>query len=199
MQKYFDIQDILRQELEPRLEKFASTTTDRCRETKTLLKRHRNAMTKRTHKKLDYDRHRASVEKMRAIENKTEKQISNLQSAEIKLGMFSLVVRLSITNEIAEASEVFKAHEQNIKEQTPVLLGQFGQFLGPLMESLVLEQTDIFNTIQLHIGAYVEQEKLNAESSMRIREQFRENFENVKTTPERNLVTLHDYKAKSKS
>ena len=196
MQKYFDIQDILKQELQPRLEKFASTTTDRCRETKTLLKRHRNAMTKRTHKKLDYDRHRASVEKMRAIENKTERQITNLQSAEIKLCVFFHVIRFSIANEIAEASEIFEAHEQKIKEQTPVLLGQFGQFLGPLMESLVLEHTDIFNTIQLHIGAYVEQEKLNADSSIRIMEQFKENFESVRTTPERNLVTLHDYKAK---
>jgi len=178
VEKYLTVQEVMKLDLLPKLGVFATFTINKCQEVKKALKSHRDIMTKRNHKKIDYDRQLSTVEKARKVENKSEKQLANLQIMEAKL---------------VEVTDIFQAYDKRIVECTPLVIGQFGQFMGPVMESIILEHTSMVESVQMHISAFVEQQKMDADSFTKIVNTFRSQFDSVKDVPERNLIILQDY------
>lgn len=97
-----------------------------------IIKLIRKTATKREHKKLDYDRHRATLKKLQEKKEKTMKDEKALYKAE---------------NDVELATQEFNYYNDLLKEDLPKLFALEREFIRPLFQSFYYMQLNVFYTL----------------------------------------------------
>ncbi|KAL2157093.1 hypothetical protein VTH06DRAFT_7008 [Thermothelomyces fergusii] len=122
----------LQETLMPELEMIESRVIQPANELLDVVKVIRKTVTKREHKKLDYDRHRASLKKLQEKKDKTAKDEKAIWKVE---------------NELEQATHDFNYYNDLLKEELPKLFELERQFIQPLFQSFYYMQLNIFYTL----------------------------------------------------
>ncbi|RYP06958.1 hypothetical protein DL764_002845 [Monosporascus ibericus] len=123
-----DLQDTLA----PELEMIESRVIRPANELLDVLKVIRKTAVKREHKKLDYDRHNATLKKLRDKKEKSAKDEKAMWKAE---------------NDVEQATQDFNYFNDLLKEELPKLFTLERQFIQPLFQSFYYMQLNIFYTL----------------------------------------------------
>lgn len=105
------------------------------------------ALKKREHKKVDYDRHSNTVEKLLAKETLTEKESAQLQKTE---------------GELDTALELFQAQDQKLRETVPYVLTTLSEFLSLMSATLALSEHKLLGIVRQHLFAFAQAHGLTA-------------------------------------
>ncbi|RYO94053.1 hypothetical protein DL762_000801 [Monosporascus cannonballus] len=123
-----DLQDTLA----PELEMIESRVIRPANELLDVLKVIRKTAVKREHKKLDYDRHNATLKKLRDKKEKSARDEKAMWKAE---------------NDVEQATQDFNYFNDLLKEELPKLFALERQFIQPLFQSFYYMQLNIFYTL----------------------------------------------------
>lgn len=134
----------LQETLAPELEMIDSRIVQPARELLDVISAIRKTAIKRDHKKLDYDRHRATLKKLQDKKDKTAKDEKAMWKAE---------------NEVETSTQEFNYFNDLLKEELPKLFGLERDFIQPLFQSFYYMQLNIFYTLhermqQVDIGYF---------------------------------------------
>ncbi|RYP55330.1 hypothetical protein DL768_000085 [Monosporascus sp. mg162] len=122
----------LQNTLAPELEMIESRVIRPANELLDVLKVIRKTAVKREHKKLDYDRHSATLKKLRDKKEKSAKDEKAMWKAE---------------NDVEQATQDFNYFNDLLKEELPRLFKLERQFIQPLFQSFYYMQLNIFYTL----------------------------------------------------
>ncbi|OTB16649.1 hypothetical protein K445DRAFT_296222 [Daldinia sp. EC12] len=122
----------LQESLKPELEMIDSRVIRPANELLDVLKVIRKTATKREHKKLDYDRHNATLKKIQDKKEKSAKDEKALWKAE---------------NDVEQATQEFNYFNDLLKDELPKLFALERQFIKPLFQSFYYMQLNIFYTL----------------------------------------------------
>jgi amphiphysin len=122
----------LQETLKPELEMIESRIVRPAAELMDVIKVIRKTATKRDHKQLDYDRHRATLKKLQDKKEKTAKDEKAMWKAE---------------NEVETATQEFNYFNDLLKEELPRLFALEREFIQPLFQSFYYMQLNIFYTL----------------------------------------------------
>jgi amphiphysin len=122
----------LQETLAPELEMIESRVIGPANELLDVIKVIRKTATKREHKKLDYDRHRATLKKLQDKKDKTAKDEKALWKAE---------------NDVETSTQEFNYFNDLLKEELPKLFALEREFIQPLFQSFYYMQLNIFYTL----------------------------------------------------
>jgi amphiphysin len=122
----------LQETLAPELEMIESRVIRPANELLDVIKQIRKAALKREHKKLDYDRRRATLKKLQEKKERTMKDEKALYKAEA---------------EVEQATEEFNYFNDLLKDELPKLFALEAQFIQPLFQSFYYMQLNIFYTL----------------------------------------------------
>ncbi|RYP91745.1 hypothetical protein DL770_002089 [Monosporascus sp. CRB-9-2] len=122
----------LQNTLAPELEMIESRVIRPANELLDVLKVIRKTAVKREHKKLDYDRHNATLKKLRDKKEKSAKDEKAMWKAE---------------NDVEQATQDFNYFNDLLKEELPKLFMLERQFIQPLFQSFYYMQLNIFYTL----------------------------------------------------
>jgi amphiphysin len=92
----------------------------------------RKSVTKREHKQLDYDRHRANLKKYQDKKDKNLKDEKAMYKAE---------------NDVEQATQEFNYFNDLLKDELPKLFGLEREFIRPLFQSFYYMQLNVFYTL----------------------------------------------------
>jgi amphiphysin len=123
-----DLQDTLA----PELEMIDTRVIRPATELMDVIKVIRKTATKREHKKLDYDRRRATLKKLQDKKDKTAKDEKAIWKAE---------------NEMEQSTQEFNYFNDLLKEELPKLFTLEREFIQPLFQSFYYMQLNIFYTL----------------------------------------------------
>ncbi|KAK4038278.1 protein hob1 [Parachaetomium inaequale] len=123
-----DLQDTLA----PELEMIESRVIRPADELLDVIKVIRKTAIKREHKKLDYDRHRATLKKLQDKKDKTAKDEKATWKAE---------------NELEQSTQDFNYFNDLLKDELPRLFALEREFIQPLFQSFYYMQLNIFYTL----------------------------------------------------
>ncbi|EAQ92317.1 hypothetical protein CHGG_00552 [Chaetomium globosum CBS 148.51] len=134
----------LQETLAPELEMIESRVIRPADELLDVIKVIRKTAIKREHKKLDYDRRRATLKKLQEKKDKTAKDEKATWKAE---------------NELEESTQEFNYFNDLLKEELPKLFALEREFIQPLFQSFYYMQLNIFYTLhermqQVDIGYF---------------------------------------------
>ncbi|KAH6631143.1 BAR domain-containing protein [Chaetomium sp. MPI-SDFR-AT-0129] len=134
----------LQDTLAPELEMIESRVIRPADELLDVIKAIRKTATKREHKKLDYDRHRATLKKLQDKKDKTAKDEKAMWKAE---------------NEVEQSTQDFNYFNDLLKDELPKLFALEREFIQPLFQSFYYMQLNIFYTLhermqQVDIGYF---------------------------------------------
>ncbi|KAK3902999.1 hypothetical protein C8A05DRAFT_33281 [Staphylotrichum tortipilum] len=134
----------LQETLAPELEMIESRVVQPANELLDVIKAIRKTATKRDHKKLDYDRHRATMKKLQDKKDKTAKDEKAMWKAE---------------NDVEQSTQEFNYFNDLLKEELPILFALEREFIQPLFQSFYYMQLNIFYTLhermqQVDIGYF---------------------------------------------
>ena len=122
----------LQETLAPELEMIDSRVIRPANELLDVIKVIRKTALKRDHKKLDYDRHRATQKKLQDKKEKTAKDEKAMWKAE---------------NDVEQATQEFNYFNDLLKDELPKLFALESQFIQPLFQSFYYMQLNIFYTL----------------------------------------------------
>ncbi|KAI1459259.1 BAR-domain-containing protein [Annulohypoxylon moriforme] len=122
----------LQESLKPELEMIDSRVIRPANELLDVLKVIRKTATKREHKKLDFDRHNATLKKIQDKKEKSAKDEKALWKAE---------------SDVEQATQEFNYFNDLLKEELPKLFTLERQFIKPLFQSFYYMQLNIFYTL----------------------------------------------------
>jgi amphiphysin len=122
----------LQETLAPELEMIDSRVIRPADELLDVIKVIRKTVSKREHKKLDYDRRRATLKKLQDKKEKTAKDEKATWKAE---------------NEVEQATQEFNYFNDLLKEELPRLFELERDFIQPLFQSFYYMQLNIFYTL----------------------------------------------------
>ncbi|KAI1495024.1 BAR-domain-containing protein [Biscogniauxia mediterranea] len=122
----------LQETLQPELEMIDSRVIRPANELLDVLKVIRKTATKRDHKQLDYDRHRATLKKLQDKKEKSAKDEKAIWKAE---------------SEVEQSTQEFNYFNDLLKEELPKLFALERQFIQPLFQSFYYMQLNIFYTL----------------------------------------------------
>ncbi|KAI1380900.1 BAR-domain-containing protein [Hypoxylon crocopeplum] len=131
-EEYEAIVKDLQQSLKPELEMIDSRVIRPANELLDVLKVIRKTATKREHKKLDFDRHNATLKKLRDKKEKSAKDEKALWKAE---------------SDVEQSTQEFNYFNDLLKDELPKLFGLERQFIKPLFQSFYYMQLNIFYTL----------------------------------------------------
>ncbi|RKP23591.1 hypothetical protein SYNPS1DRAFT_18348 [Syncephalis pseudoplumigaleata] len=134
-ERYAEIMRTTRNAIQPELEILTSTVITPILELNSVIKAIRKTIDKRERKRLDYDRHRASVKSLTQRQERSINDEKKLRQAELA------------TN---EATEVFNTINGSLKQDLPRLLQMRGKFIVPCFVS--------FYQLQLKISSMLDQQ-----------------------------------------
>ncbi|KAL2115635.1 hypothetical protein VTJ04DRAFT_9890 [Mycothermus thermophilus] len=143
-EEYERIVKDLQETLAPELEMIETRVIQPANELLDVIKVIRKTVTKREHKKLDYDRHRANLKKLQEKKDKTAKDEKAMWKAE---------------NEVEQSTQDFNYYNDLLKEELPKLFELEREFIQPLFQSFYYMQLNIFYTLhermqQVDIGYF---------------------------------------------
>lgn len=118
--------------LAPELEMIDSRVIRPANELLDVLKVVRKSVVKREHKKLDFDRHNATLKKLREKKEKSAKDEKAMWKAE---------------NDVEQSTQEFNYFNDLLKEELPKLFTLERQFIQPLFQSFYYMQLNIFYTL----------------------------------------------------
>ncbi|KAI0885672.1 BAR domain-containing protein [Annulohypoxylon maeteangense] len=122
----------LQESLKPELEMIDSRVIRPANELLDVLKVIRKTATKREHKKLDFDRHNATLKKIQDKKEKSAKDEKALWKAE---------------SDVEQATQEFNYFNDLLKDELPKLFTLERQFIKPLFQSFYYMQLNIFYTL----------------------------------------------------
>lgn len=131
-EEYEAIVKDLQESLAPELELIESRVVRPANELMDVVKIIRKQIVKREHKKLDYDRHRASLKKLQEKKDKSVKDEKALWKAE---------------NEVEAATQEYNYYNDLLKDELPKLFDLEREFIKPLFQSFYYMQLNIFYTL----------------------------------------------------
>jgi amphiphysin len=131
-EEYEAIVKDLQETLQPELEMIESRVIRPANELLDVIKVIRKSATKREHKKLDYDRHRAALKKLQDKKDKNAKDEKAMWKAE---------------NDVEQSTQEFNYFNDLLKEELPRLFALESQFIQPLFQSFYYMQLNIFYTL----------------------------------------------------
>ncbi|KAI9835037.1 MAG: hypothetical protein M1819_002589 [Sarea resinae] len=118
--------------LQPELEMIETRVIRPADELLEVIKVIRKSATKRQHKQLDYDRHRATLKKLQDKKDKTLKDEKALYRAEA---------------DVEQATQEFNYFNDLLKEELPKLFELEREFIRPLFQSFYYMQLNVFYTL----------------------------------------------------
>ncbi|KAK3944951.1 BAR domain-containing protein [Diplogelasinospora grovesii] len=122
----------LQETLAPELEMIESRVVRPANELMDVIKVIRKTATKRDHKKLDYDRHRATLKKLQEKKDRSAKDEKALWKAE---------------TDMEQSTQEFNYFNDLLKDELPKLFGLEREFIQPLFQSFYYMQLNIFYTL----------------------------------------------------
>ena len=122
----------LQETLAPELEMIESRIIRPSNELLDIIKVIRKSATKREHKKLDYDRHRASLKKLQDKKDRSAKDEKAMWKAE---------------NDAENSTQEYNYFNDLLKEELPRLFTLEREFIQPLFQSFYFMQLNIFYTL----------------------------------------------------
>ena len=131
-EEYENIVRELKASLQPELELIESRVVKPADELMTIIKVVRKNATKRDHKQLDYDRHRATLKKLQDKKDKNIKDEKAIYKAE---------------NDMEMATQDYEYFNNLIKEELPHLFQLEREFILPLFQSFYYMQLNVFYTL----------------------------------------------------
>ncbi|PKS07644.1 hypothetical protein jhhlp_006250 [Lomentospora prolificans] len=124
----------LQETLQPELEMIDSRIIRPANELLDVIKAIRKSVTKREHKKLDYDRHRATLKKLQDKKDRTAKDEKAMWKAE---------------NDVELSTQEFNYFNDLLKDELPRLFTLEREFIQPLFQSFYYMQLNIFYTLHI--------------------------------------------------
>jgi amphiphysin len=118
--------------LQPELEMIETRVIRPADELLEIIKVIRKTATKRQHKQLDYDRHRATLKKLQDKKDKSLKDEKNMYKAE---------------NDAEQATQEFNYFNDLLKDELPKLFQLEREFIRPLFQSFYYMQLNVFYTL----------------------------------------------------
>ncbi|KAL9062381.1 MAG: hypothetical protein Q9157_008970 [Trypethelium eluteriae] len=131
-EEYEEIIKELQTSLQPELEMIETRVIRPADELLEIIKVIQKTATKRDHKQLDYDRHRASLKKIQDKKEKTLKDEKALYKAE---------------NDVEQSTQEFDYYNNLLKDDLPKLFRLEREFIGPLFQSFYYMQLNVFYTL----------------------------------------------------
>ncbi|KIW00237.1 uncharacterized protein PV09_08129 [Verruconis gallopava] len=131
-EEYEEIVRELQGTLAPELEMIESRVIKPADELLEIIKQVRKIATKRDHKQLDYDRHRATLKKLQDKKDKTLKDEKALYKAE---------------NDVEVATQDYNYFNELLKSELPKLFQLEREFIKPLFQSFYYMQLNVFYTL----------------------------------------------------
>ncbi|KAH8671011.1 BAR domain-containing protein [Xylariales sp. PMI_506] len=131
-EEYEAIVKDLQETLQPELEMIDNRVIAPANELLDVIKAIRKTATKRDHKQLDYDRHRATLKKLQDKKEKTAKDEKAMWKAEA---------------DVENATQEFNYFNDLLKEELPRLFRLEREFIQPLFQSFYYMQLNIFYTL----------------------------------------------------
>ena len=122
----------LQETLQPELEMIETRVIRPANELLDVVKVIRKTATKREHKRLDFDRHRATLKKLQEKKEKSAKDEKALWKAE---------------TEVEQSTQEFNYFNDLLKDELPKLFGLEREFIQPLFQSFYYMQLNIFYTL----------------------------------------------------
>jgi len=122
----------LQETLAPELEMIETRVVRPANELMDVIKVIRKTAVKREHKKLDYDRHRATLKKLQDKKDRSAKDEKAMWKAE---------------GEVEQSTQEFNYFNDLLKEELPKLFALERQFIQPLFQSFYYMQLNIFYTL----------------------------------------------------
>ncbi|KAL1297423.1 hypothetical protein AAFC00_004954 [Neodothiora populina] len=122
----------LKAALQPELEMIENRVVRPADELLVIIKQVRKMATKRDHKQLDYDRHRASLKKLQDKKDKSLKDEKALYKAE---------------NDVDVATQEYEHFNDLLKNELPELFRLEREFIIPLFQSFYYMQLNVFYTL----------------------------------------------------
>ena len=118
--------------LQPELEMIETRVIRPADELMEIIKVIRKTATKRQHKQLDYDRHRATLKKLQEKKEKSLKDEKAMYKAE---------------NDVEQATQEFNYFNDLLKDELPKLFHLEREFIRPLFQSFYYMQLNVFYTL----------------------------------------------------
>jgi amphiphysin len=118
--------------LQPELEMIETRVIRPADELLEIIKVIRKSATKRQHKQLDYDRHRATLKKLQDKKDKSLKDEKAMYKAE---------------NDVEQATQEFNYFNDLLKDELPKLFALEREFIRPLFQSFYYMQLNVFYTL----------------------------------------------------
>lgn len=118
--------------LRPELEMIETRVIRPADELLEIIKVIRKSATKRQHKQLDYDRHRATLKKLQDKKDKSLKDEKAMYKAE---------------NDVEQATQEFNYYNDLLKDELPKLFDLEREFIRPLFQSFYYMQLNVFYTL----------------------------------------------------
>ena len=131
-EEYESVVKDLQETLAPELEMIDSRVIKPANELLDVIKAIRKTATKREHKKLDYDRRRATLKKLQEKKERTMKDEKAIYKAE---------------TEVEQSTQEFNYFNDLLKEDLPKLFALEREFIQPLFQSFYYMQLNIFYTL----------------------------------------------------
>ncbi|PMD23704.1 BAR-domain-containing protein [Hyaloscypha hepaticicola] len=125
------VQDLLAT-LQPELEMIETRVIRPADELLEIIKVIRKTATKRQHKQLDYDRHRATLKKLQDKKDKSLKDEKAMYKAE---------------NDVEQSTQEFNYYNDLLKDELPKLFQLEREFIRPLFQSFYYMQLNVFYTL----------------------------------------------------
>jgi amphiphysin len=122
----------LQETLQPELEMIETRVIGPATELLDVIKVIRKTALKREHKKLDYDRHKATLKKLQDKKERSAKDEKAMWKAE---------------GEVEQATQDFNYFNDLLKDELPKLFALESQFIQPLFQSFYYMQLNIFYTL----------------------------------------------------
>jgi len=131
-EEYEAIVQDLKASLQPELEMIEARVVKPAEELQEIIKAVRKLASKRDHKQLDYDRHRATLKKLQEKKDKQLKDEKALYKAE---------------NEVELATQEYEMYNNLMKQELPELFRLEREFILPLFQSFYYMQLNVFYTL----------------------------------------------------
>lgn len=131
-EEYERIVQDLKASLQPELEMIEGRVVKPADELLEVIKQVRKTATKRDHKQLDYDRHRATLKKLQDKKDKNLKDEKALYKAE---------------NDVEQATQEYNYFNDLLKGELPQLFRLEREFIRPLFQSFYYMQLNVFYTL----------------------------------------------------
>ncbi|KAK9448505.1 uncharacterized protein V1518DRAFT_385433 [Limtongia smithiae] len=180
--KYHDVLVEIKKAVQPIMEGMDRQIIGRCETMKGFIETIKKAMKKRERKKIDYDRHLNTVEKL------TRKgELSDKDTLAMMKG----------TREFDKAKEEFTAHDDYIKDLLPKVIDQLSEFIAPLAAMLFTIQMNVITIYHDFIYPYAQAQGLMTQMAM-VTSEWAADFIPVQHKVEDSLKIVREGKAVKK-